>query len=156
MRTILLLSFFFVSPSFEVAAQAETKHLDVPLWFDGCTALSDSHVAFEMDNRCLWNAYDYCEIGRDFEKRRSCIESLSAHIHKETEAIAVMLPEEPAGLSKLTKGTYVRMLERFRSDETEPDCSQMTDFMCKTFGFVSRWSTARQLARMSGVSEGMK
>lgn len=156
MRILLTLSFFLVSSGYEASSQVAKEHLNVPLWFERCIALSETHIAFEMDNRCLWNAYDYCEIGRVHEERRPCFESLNAHIHKETEALAAKLPQKPAGLSKLKERSYVRRLEQFRNDQTEPDCTQMTEFMCETFGFVSRWSFVRELARTSGILEGTK
>jgi len=139
------------------ALQADTpeKHLDVPQWFDACTELSSAPVAGIMDSNCMANAYDYCEVGRPVAERRPCMEDLTAHLRKRTGEIAEFLPDQVPGLSAFREHGYKRRLKQFRDDATEPDCAQLPRFQCETLRVVARWSAARQLARTSGVTEGM-
>jgi hypothetical protein len=136
-------------------ADTPEKHLDVPQWFDACTALSSAPVADIMDSNCMANAYDYCEVGRPVAERRPCMEDLTGHLRKRTDEIAELLPDQVPGLSAFREHGYKRQLKEFRAKGSEPDCTQLTEFQCKALGVVARWSTARQLARTSGILEGM-
>ncbi|MEM9477994.1 MAG: hypothetical protein AAGA71_22160, partial [Pseudomonadota bacterium] len=80
---------------------------------------------------------------------------LNAHIHEKTEEIAALLPDRPKGLSTFREHSYRRNLAQFRNSEIDADCAQMTEFMCESLKNVLRWSTARNLARISVVSEGL-
>lgn len=137
-----------------VAAQETQERLDVPTWFDKCTALSSTLIANEMDTRCMSSAYDYCELGHPPLERRVCIEKLNAHLLAKTKEIAEGLPDQVVGLSGFSKWSYPRRLEEFRNDEFDPDCSQMTEFMCETFSIVVRSSAARELERLSDAPGG--
>lgn len=151
--TLFVLTFGATAP---LAAEETIETLDVPTWFDGCTALSGTLIANEMDTRCMSSAYDYCELGHPPVERRVCIEKLNAHLLAKTKEIAEGLPDQVAGLSGFKKWSYPRRLEEFRNDEFDPDCSQMTEFMCETFNIVVRWSAARDLERLSDAPGGLK
>ncbi|MFV1466053.1 MULTISPECIES: hypothetical protein [Phaeobacter] len=148
----LAISALLIAGAAGAAAQKAPKQLDVPLWFDRCTALSSTHIASEMDRRCMSTAYDYCEYGRLYDERRPCIEELTLHIRGRTEAIAAVLPEQASLSDAFLEQSYHQRLATLMNDELAPNCAQMTKFMCETLKVVLRWSTARELARTAGVA----
>lgn len=135
------------------AAQANENLLDVPRWLDRCAALSDTHIAPEMDRRCLASAYDYCKIGRLKEEREPCILELNQHLQEQKGELVDRLPIRIEGLSVFRRRSYERGLERLKNGEWNIVCDQPTKLMCETVDITLEWSEARRLARTAGLLE---